>query len=165
MLTKVISGGQTGVDQAALRAAKECGLQTGGYAPLGFRTLEGPNPALLRDVYGLEETGLTNYAQRTERNVIESDATLRIAREFQSPGEQCTLQFLVAHGKLFLDVSAYRAAVDRGHIVRVVDWLEKRNIRTLNVAGNSESTAPGIYQATVPFLMAVFQQYLLRNKD
>ena len=46
MIGKIISGGQTGVDQAALRAAKACGIPTGGWAPKGWRTEDGPAPWL-----------------------------------------------------------------------------------------------------------------------
>jgi hypothetical protein len=155
-LTKVISGGQTGVDHAALRMALEAGLKTGGFAPFGYRTLAGPNLEL-RDVYGLQELGTSNYPARTERNVIESDGTLRIARDFSTPGEQCTLRFLRIHGKPFLDVKEAGASADLKQVVRVANWIQELNITTLNVAGNSETTAPGIKTVASVFLRKVFQ--------
>lgn len=161
-LVKVISGGQTGVDQAALKVALELGFETGGYAPLGFKTLAGANLEL-RDTYGLQELATSNYPARTERNVIESDGTLRIARDFSTAGEQCTLRFLRIHGKFFIDVKEAAMVMDLKQVVRVADWIGNLNIATLNVAGNSELTAPGITTNSLVFLRKVFQLVNLRK--
>jgi hypothetical protein len=154
MLTKVISGGQNGVDQAALRAAKRVGLLTGGWAPRGYRTLDGPCLEL-RTQYGLLEHHSDKYPPRTELNVKESDGTLRIARHFGSAGEQCTLKFINKHSKPFMDVDV----IDLSPTVmmKVAIWIEAWNIEILNVAGNSEATDPGIGNRACEFLVGVLR--------
>ena len=61
---KVISGGQTGADQAGLIAAEKAGITTGGWMPKGFRTLDGPNPGLAAR-FGLREHPSEEYPPRT----------------------------------------------------------------------------------------------------
>jgi hypothetical protein len=73
-LPRIISGGQSGADQAALVVAKELGFETGGYAPSNFYTETGPNPDLLKSL-GLKDSGL-DYVGRTRLNVKESDFTI-----------------------------------------------------------------------------------------
>src|SRR5262245_63695480 len=75
-LSKVISGGQTGVDRAARRAARAAGIPTGGWAPRGWQTEDGPAPWLGSDDWGLKEWSAPGYAARTRRNVEDADATL-----------------------------------------------------------------------------------------
>ncbi len=70
MQIKIISGGQTGVDRAALDAAMELHILTGGYCPKGRKAEDGRIP----DTYNLIEMPTTSYPARTEKNVIESDA-------------------------------------------------------------------------------------------
>lgn len=159
MLIKVISGGQTGADQASLVAATACGLSTGGAISRGFRTLEGPRPDL-GDLYGLVEMPTSDYPPRTERNVVDSDATIRIATHWSSPGERLTLKLIKKHGKPYFDVNA-RTPCD---YVTVVNWLQTVDPTVLNVAGNSEETSPGIHDFAVKFLISVFRQLLTDHK-
>jgi len=74
-VTRVISGGQIGADQAGLSAAKACGIRTGGSAPLGWLTSRGPQKKLLRR-YGLKEHYQKGYKARTWANVKNSDGTI-----------------------------------------------------------------------------------------
>jgi hypothetical protein len=90
MLEKVITGGQTGADQAAWRAAKAFGIPTGGAMPLGFKTEDGPRPEFA-EMYGAVEMPTTSYASRTRQNVKDSDATLWLG-ETDSPGAKATLR-------------------------------------------------------------------------
>ena len=85
MLRKVISGAQTGADRAALIAAKRFGFITGGHMPAGFLALDGTHPGFA-DLYGMETTASTEYPPRTRQNVQNSDATLRLAMNWSSPG-------------------------------------------------------------------------------
>lgn len=150
-LRKVISGGQNGVDQAALRAARGMGLETGGWAPRGFLTLDGPHPSLGAD-YGLVEHESPDYPPRTRENVLRSDATLRLATDFSSAGERCTLRAIEDLGRSHLDVDLSRPiAADAVH-----DWLRARDVKVLNVAGNSERTSPGIGDVAYSYLLRVF---------
>lgn len=152
LLEQIISGGQTGADLAGLIAAHGCGLKTGGWMPKGFLTLDGPCPELAKR-FGLQEHTSSNYPPRTRRNVQMSDATLRIARLWHTPGERATLKYLVQYGKPFLDVGidAPPSAID------VAGWLQLKRVRILNVAGNSEQTAPGIEKLAVRYLQEVFR--------
>ncbi len=170
-LERVISGGQTGVDIAALKAARECGLKTGGYMPLGWRTLDGPKPEY-KDLFGMLEAPWANYARRTYLNVQQSDATLCFAHTWSSPGEICTWKAIQKLGKPSLRVPVTTGWIEhpqepkesRGFLEivaftpqDVATHLHKNNVRVLNVAGNSEQTAPGIEQVVYDFLVQVFR--------
>jgi hypothetical protein len=158
MLTKVISGGQTGVDRAGLAAAQGAGLATGGWMPKGFRCLDGDGRAVAQR-YGMVETPAFNYAIRTHCNARGADATLRIAADFQSGGEQTTRRAILAAGTPWFDIKlewdrgqyrwtdsrwSLRGPCGAGDLEVVAYWLQQCRVRTLNVAGNSEQTAPGI---------------------
>jgi hypothetical protein len=151
ILQKVISGGQNGVDQAGLRAAHKLGITTGGWAPHGWQTLDGPAPWLVE--YGLVEH-VSGYAARTEANVRDSNATIRIARFWNSSGERCTLRAILKWGRQYYDVRSQNA-VEECH-----RWLIEKEVRVLNVAGNAEQTAPGIGDTAERFLTAVFEGLL-----
>jgi hypothetical protein len=75
MITLVVSGGQTGADQAGWRAAQACGIETGGWMPLHFMTEDGPDSSFGR-LYGAKAMPTGDYAARTARNIRESDGTL-----------------------------------------------------------------------------------------
>lgn len=151
---KIVSGGQTGVDQAALAAAKAAGLQTGGWMPRGWITLDGIHEDF-RDLYGMTECPEPGYPARTALNVRDSDATVRIAKTYGSPGERCTLSAIHAHSKPHLDIS-WKPKQPLPRPGLLLEWLLEFNVHTLNVAGNSEQTAAGIYTAAYNFLLSVF---------
>ena len=147
MLRRVISGGQTGSDQAGLYAAKTYGYETGGFAPQGFRTLAGNNPTVLRDEFHLEETTQRNYQVRTAMNVKSSDATIRLATNFESAGEICTLNAIRKYGKPFIDIDLskqltadikYREAYINSMADEFIRFLIHHQVVTLNVAGNAD---------------------------
>lgn len=151
MLKKVISGGQTGADQAGLKAAKACGLETGGWLPNGCITLEGNCPELLAE-YGMKEHPMSGYPARTEANVKDSDGTIRFAKHFSSAGEKCTLRAIRWFNRPYLDVHVDSLPP----VAEVVGWIKTNNIQVLNIAGNSEQTAPGIGEIVTSFLLSVF---------
>ena len=157
-LERVISGGQTGADRAGLVAARSAGIATGGWMPKGFRALDGARPEFA-DLYGVREHASDRYPPRTALNVKESDATLRFATDWDSPGEKLTGELCERYGRPHFAVApdASIAPAD------VVDWLVRNNVRVLNVAGNSERTAPGIEAFVTAFLAEVFR--LLRAPD
>ncbi len=164
----VISGGQAGVDQAALLAARAAGLQTGGWAPKGWRTETGCEPWLAD--YGLVECEEPGYPARTARNVLDSDGTLWLGNP-GSPGGKSTLAVVDRNDKPALLVSAhYAGAVFGNHAVQPADvdlvvlWLLTNQIRVLNVAGNRESRTPGIGVAAEKFLLRVFKTYQDRQE-
>lgn len=165
MLT-VISGGQTGVDQAALWAARDAGFPTAGYAPGGWMTETGPAPWL--SDFGLTEFG-KGYPPRTRKNIESSHATLIVAdAEPLEGGTKLTfdIAFRLGGGDrgigLFVGLTS---GVERARPEDAATWLQEC-IRTrerfiLNVAGPRESKAPGIGGRAQSFLWVMFQ--LLKN--
>ena len=178
LLSAVHSGGQTGVDVAALRAASTLGITTGGVMPHGFRTHDGPRPDYAA-LYGCTEHTSPEWAPRTRANVDATDATMRLALHMDSPGERCTANACRDAGKLLVSVTmdlgwhgqmiAEPSEIDRA--VAVLRLLAVRQGRplVLNVAGNSEKTAPGIeasaekvLRAILPAIAAPLQVYTAR---
>ena len=139
-IRKIISGGQTGADIGGLVAGKLLGLKTGGTAPKGWITEDGPN-YLLGFMYGLSE-GPPGYRERTKINIADSDATL-ILGNVNSPGSKLTLETCEEQGKLYLV---------NPEPLELTAWLENYDIRVLNVAGNRESKNPGIGVRTIQLL-------------
>lgn len=137
-IQRIISGGQTGADQGGLFAAQSYGTHTGGWIVKGWKTEVGPNPLL--SSLGLKETDTTDYPTRTKLNVQSSDGTIRIANDFSSAGERCTINAIRENRKPYIDVSLNKP-IDIG---LVCDWVKKNSIRILNVAGNCESTYKGM---------------------
>jgi len=146
---KIISGGQTGADEAGLIAAKSLGLQTGGWMPASFRTQEGRKHEF-KSLYGMQEHSSYYYPPRTFQNVKESDGTVRFATKFDSSGEKCTLKAITQYDKPYFDVDINKNLELQQK--QFVSWLKCNTIKTLNVAGNSEQTSPGISQVVVTFL-------------
>lgn len=125
---KIISGGQTGIDQLGLKVAKELGIPTGGTAPKGFRTELGPYPSLGED-YGLVESAFSDYGPRTLQNVLDSDGTVLFG-EMGSTGSRLTISLCKNHNKPYI----LNPTADE-----LRDWLKDNNIKDLNVAGNRGS--------------------------
>jgi len=152
-LKKILSGAQTGADIAGLQAAKACGLETGGWIPKGFKTENGSQPKL-GELYNLKEHTSDHYGPRTFTNARDSDGTIRIAGNFNSPGEKLTLKAIQQYEKPYIDVSMSNPRP----IGEVVAWLKENKIETLNVAGNRESKAPGITVFAEEYLTKVIQR-------
>lgn len=144
---KIVSGGQTGVDRAALDAAIALGLEHGGWCPRGRRAEDGTIPS----TYPLKETPTNAYAQRTEWNVRDSDATLVLAWRQPSGGTALTIELAGRYRKPCLVVDL-DAQPDPGPIV---DWISTENVRTLNVAGPRESQHAGLHDLARDFLQDV----------
>lgn len=156
---KIISGGQTGVDRAALDAAIEAGIPHGGWCPRGRLAEDGRIP----DEYELVETESPDYPARTEQNVLDADATLILHRGPLSGGTVLTLRMAERYGRpsLVVDLDDGLDPAD------VRSWLEGRSVETLNVAGPRESQNPGIGELAREFLVRVFckpKSRSLRNR-
>lgn len=135
-LKKVISGGQTGADQAGLFAAEEFGLETGGWMPHGFKTLLGNRPEFGAR-FSMLTTDSSQYPDRTRLNVENSDATIRLASDFTTPGEKLTLRYVNMLGKPSMSIRLVPEPDDYT-VQSLVDFLYTENIQTLNVAGNAD---------------------------
>ena len=151
MIRKVISGGQTGADIAGLKAAQFCGLETGGWMPCGFKTQVGNKPEY-EVLYGMQQTDSEMYTTRTILNVAQSDATIRFAKNWTSPGEMLTLKAINEFKRPHFDVS-YGIYTE---IPQVLAWLLKNGVKTLNVAGNSERIYPGMEDFVFDYLVELF---------
>lgn len=150
-VTRIVSGGQSGVDRAVLDFAIARGIAYGGWCPKGGWAEDCPDPPGVRARYpGLRETPDRDTRQRTEWNVRDSDATLVLTRKNAiSPGTSVGIAAAGTHAKphLIVDIEAPDAAG------RVQAWLrENPDIRTLSIGGPRESEAPGIYQAALSLL-------------
>ncbi len=164
LLARVISGGQTGADQAGIFSARACGYETGGHAPAGYRTLAGNNPELGK-IFGLETTTQRNYQVRTALNVKNSDATFRLATNFNSPGELCTLKAINLYKKPYFDVDLKKCdqkAYIQQRVDEAIDFLIQHQVVTLNIAGNADRTpASGFglhFKEASNFLLELFNK-------
>jgi hypothetical protein len=148
-IEKIISGGQTGVDRAALDVALELGISCGGCCPKGRKAEDGP----IDIRYPLRETHSPRYSVRTERNVRESDGTLVLTGLGRaSAGTALTIRFAQKDKKPYL----VRDLFVRKDLGTVRKWLEVNRIRALNVAGPRESESPGIHDKAFEFLKELF---------
>lgn len=162
MLRKVVSGGQTGVDRAALDAAMALGVEVGGWCPRNRRSEDGAIPGH----YPLRETAARSYAVRTEWNVRDSDGTLVLVLNEISSGTRLTVDAARAHGKplkiehLCTSAGSGLLAVENSteeQAESVVEWLQRHKIHTLNVAGPRGSSSEEMYPKARAFLTLVLE--------
>lgn len=150
MFQRIVSGGQTGVDRAALDFALLAGVPQEGWCPRGRRSEDGR----IGERYSLRETPLRNYRQRTEWNVRDSDATLVITTcRLLSGGTRHTARTARKLGKPVLVIDPEDAEA----VERTEAWLKEYAVGTLNVAGPRENSEPGIYEKTLVFLRALYR--------
>lgn len=147
---KVISGGQTGVDRAALDAAIRLGLPHGGWCPAGRRAEDGRIP----DRYRLNETDSSDYAVRTRFNVRDADATLVLSRNRLTGGSALTRDIAQELKRPYLHVRLDKKPSPEQ--VRV--WIQGHVESILNVAGPRESEDPGIGETSQVFLVHLFSK-------
>ncbi|HSR55465.1 MAG TPA: putative molybdenum carrier protein [Alphaproteobacteria bacterium] len=147
----IVSGGQTGVDRAALDAAMAVGLPCGGWCPAGRAAEDGP----IDGHYPLGETPQSDPAVRTRLNVSETDATLILTLGEMDAGTRLAKAEAETLGRLVLvlDLSETEDALATR---RILDWLREASVRRLNVAGPRESNAPGVYARARTLLETLF---------
>lgn len=151
---KIISGGQVGADIAALRVAKKLGFETGGWAPKGWVTKNGPMPQYAEE-YGMTECHDGGYPERTRMNVMSSDCTIRIASNWKSYGELCTLRWIRFYNKPYHDIHLNGDLEYLPQLPRLIAiWIEKNMYETINVSGNSTRLLEPVVER---FLMEVFK--------
>ena len=143
----IVSGGQTGVDRAALDVALKLGLPCGGWCPRGRKAEDGP----IDERYPLKETESARYDVRTRRNVRDSDGTLVLTVGDPIGGTALTVAVAEREGKplLVLDLDMQPQPA----IVR--EWIDLHQLKTINIAGPRESTIPGIGELAQEFLRQV----------
>ena len=139
---RVISGGQTGVDRAALDAAIDLGVDYGGSIPKGRKAEDGP---ISQRYQYLVELDSEDYSVRTERNVIDADATLILAMGPLTGGTALTAEATALHRKPCLVVELQQKTEEEA-VREVTQWLALVRPQVLNIAGPRESKVPGIYK-------------------
>ncbi len=153
MISKIVSGGQTGADRAALDFAIQHDIPHGGWIPKGRKTEDGPLP----DRYQLCEMETVSYPERTEQNVIDSDGALIVSHGALTGGSAQTLQFAKKHHRPCLHID-FNELPMQDHIEQVRKWIAEKRIVTLNIAGPRASKDPLIHEATIKLLEAVFEK-------
>ena len=143
-IVRIVSGGQTGVDRAALDVARRRGIACGGWCPRGRRAEDG----VISSRYPLIETPDTDYAQRTGWNVRDSDATLILNEGRLEGGTRLTREIACRRGRPCLVVDLD----DPAPLPRLAGWLHGAGIKVVNVAGPRESGRPGIQDRAAAFL-------------
>ncbi len=149
---RIISGGQTGVDQIALTIAYQFGIETGGTAPKHWMTEAGPAPWLVR--YGLRECKFLGYRLRTMANVQEGDLTAWFG--IMSPGYRCTYRAATALNRPFLDNPSAQELEAALHALNYPGRVLKL---TLNVAGNRWRGNPAASRVAETVLADLFSRY------
>lgn len=152
MITKIISGGQTGADQGGLKAGKILGIETGGTAAGDFYTESGRNEAL-RSVYGLEKgpgKGEKALRERTRMNVGNSDFTVLFGNP-SSPGSRLTIAYCENLNKI---------CVRNPNAKELAIFIQEHpGFEIMNVAGNRESKNSGIYNSTKEVIIDAIRNY------
>ncbi|MBW4699905.1 MAG: putative molybdenum carrier protein [Aphanocapsa lilacina HA4352-LM1] len=143
-MERIVSGGQTGVDRAALDVARALGIATGGWCPAGRWAEDGVIP----ESYPLVPTPLSDLAQRTAWNVRDADGTLILTVGEPTGGTALTVRVACELAKPHLVVDL-AGTLD---FEPVRSWLREQSIRILNVAGPRASTCAGIYDRAFTFL-------------
>jgi hypothetical protein len=143
-IERIVSGGQTGVDRAALDVAIELDIPHGGWCPRGRRAEDGVIP----DHYQVQEHPSEHYVDRTRQNVIDSDGTLVLYGNRLEGGTLLTARFAEEQGKAVFRVRL----TGRVSYIACIEWLAAEEIRVLNVAGPRASKDSQIYQKSVAYL-------------
>jgi hypothetical protein len=151
MITKIISGGQTGADRAALDFAIHRKIPHGGWIPKGRITEEGPLP----DHYRLREMDTRSYAKRTEQNVSDSDGTLILSHGKLSGGSALTRRLAKNHLRPWLHINLDESSIPEA-AEQIKKWIAENRIRILNIAGPRASKDAKIYRKTLAVLKIVF---------
>lgn len=147
---RIVSGGQTGVDRAALDVALELGIPCGGWCPKGRLAEDG----IIPEVYPLRETISASYEERTRWNVRDADATLVLTCGKPGGGTAYTIEHAQTADKPCLIVD-----LDGGPSTQPVeDWLSEHAVAILNVAGPRASACPRAYGGARDFLRGLFRQ-------
>ena len=147
MIQKIISGGQTGADRAALDFAIKHSIPYGGWVPKGRKTEDGTLP----EKYHLQEMPTGQYSKRTEKNVLDSDGTLILSHGLLTGGSALTTSFAEKHKKPWIHIDLQTTlSPDAARMIR--EWIGRSGVKIMNVAGPRASKDPMIYQAVMDLL-------------
>lgn len=152
-MVKIVSGGQTGVDQGALAAALASGVDCGGWCPEGRLSEEGPIPV----VYPVVELPGAGYRERTLRNVLDSDGTAIIHDGELEGGTRLTWVFCERHGRPSAIIDASTLSGDRA-VDALVEFVYGNGLGVLNVAGPRASKWPGASRYAMDVVAATLKR-------
>jgi hypothetical protein len=141
---KIVSGGQTGADRAALEVARARGIPYGGWVPLGRAAEDGTVPPEFSE---LRETSTSDPSERTRANLRDSDGTLILSHGALRGGSALTLDVALELSKPVLHVDLSALSAEEAVSV-TASWLAQHGIEVLNVAGPRASEDPHIHAAT-----------------
>lgn len=141
MLKKIISGGQTGIDRAALDAALSLNFQCGGFCPKGRLAEDGK----IDLQYPLIEHRSKIYSKRTLENILSSDGTVIFFNQELKGGTALTTKFCKEKLKPFILIDAFSSNINQACNL-TIDFINKNKIEILNVAGPRESQWKDGYQ-------------------
>ena len=150
---KIVSGGQTGVDQGALAGALAAGAECGGWCPEGRRSEEGPIPTK----YPVAELPGAGYRERTLRNVLDSDGTLIIHDGELEGGTRLTWVFCEQHGRPSLLIDASSLSPERAADA-LIEFVTANGLTVLNVAGPRASKWPEAFGYTKAVVTAALKR-------
>ncbi len=160
LLTKIVSGGQTGADRAALDFAIKFNIPHGGWITKGRRTESGPLP----DFYNLKEMDTRDYPARTRQNILDSDGTVIIARGPLTGGSALTYAFARKTGKWVCRINLLEQDIFEAALILHAFILDQ-GIRVLNVAGPRAGHDPDIYYDVKTILTAVLYLDFLETEE
>lgn len=153
-IRKIISGGQTGADRAALDFGLENNFEIGGFVPKNRAAEDG---SLSEKYPNLSETETENPAERTELNVAAADATLILSHGELKGGSKLTKEFAEKHQKPFLHLDFSELTIEQA-VEKTNLWLDSIDCESLNIAGARASEDAEIYEKTLLFLKRLFKQ-------
>lgn len=157
---KIVSGGQSGVDRAALDAALESGFKAGGWCPEGRVAEDGVIPHR----YPVKELPYSGYRQRTKKNVIDSDGTVIIYFDYPSGGTKQTIDFCINEKKPHVLINAENLSMQEAS--RTIEiFIDQNSISVLNVAGPRAGGEPRAYRYAKKLMQGVLQNITLRCKS
>lgn len=155
---KVISGCQTGADEAGLQAAYDLGIPTGGTMPKGWKTQTGPRPDW-GEKYGLMEHGSSKYPPRTRKNVKDADVTILFG-DMASSGCTLTIRYCRQNNKPYFTVPFYGHKVNVKEVANdVLEFLREHKPRVINIAGNRENSNKGVAKFTHAVLSVALKDF------
>lgn len=151
-ISKIVSGGQTGVDQGALDACIWIDFPYGGWVPKGRKTEAGTLPLTYK---GMQEHPSDDYLKRTEANVVDSDATLVLCHGKPTGGSRKTIDFAIKHKRPWFHVRLDKPM--DAEVKETVEWLKESvpDGCTLNIAGTRESKKPDIQKAALVWVLEI----------
>ncbi len=155
-MLKIVSGGQTGVDQGALAAALGAGAPCGGWCPQGRLSEEGPIPP----VYPVVELAGAGYRERTLQNVLDSDGTAIVHDGELEGGTRLTWVLCERRGRASVLIDASALSRDQA-IDALVAFVTGNRLDVLNVAGPRASKWPEAFEYAQTLVAGMLEQLTL----